>query len=152
MQLLHVPLTEAWDFFTSPGNLARITPPDMGFKVLTTFIEPAIYPGMEIDYIVKPLAGISLKWRTLITDVKPMKSFTDTQIKGPYSVWEHTHTFKEIQPGKIQMIDEVRYRLPLGVIGYAVHSLIVKNRIQEIFTFRRQALEKIFHDHVTLDH
>ena len=151
-QLLPVSLADAWEFFTSPANLAKITPPDMGFKVLTNLVGPAIYPGMEIDYIVKPLAGIPLKWKTLITEVKPMHSFTDTQLKGPYAVWEHTHTFSELRPGTVQMDDEVNYKLPLSFIGQAVHQLLVKDRIQEIFAYRRRTLEKIFNNHVTLDH
>ena len=152
VQILHISLQEAWEFFTSPGNLARITPPCMGFEILTDLNETAIYPGMEIDYKIRPLAGFPMKWKTLITEVKPMCSFTDIQLKGPYAIWEHTHRFNETRTGIVQMTDELKYKLPLSIVGKAAHWLFVKKRIHEIFTYRRQTLEKIFNSHVTMGH
>lgn len=142
-QQLTISLQEAWSFFTSPLNLSKITPPDMGFKVLTNLNEVPVYTGMEIDYTVKPLLGIPVRWKTLISDVKEFKSFTDMQLKGPYSLWEHTHTFAE-RDGGVFMTDKVTYRLPFGILGRIMHRLIVRKRIEEIFNYRRQALEKIF--------
>jgi ligand-binding SRPBCC domain-containing protein len=142
-QQLPVSLEEAWSFFTSPLNLPKITPPDMGFKVLTALSDAPVYAGMEIDYTVKPLLGIPVKWRTLISEVQELNRFTDKQLKGPYSLWEHTHTFAR-KEGGVLMTDDVKYSLPFGFLGRIMHTLVVRKRIEEIFNYRRQTLEKIF--------
>lgn len=143
-QLLPVDLLTAWTFFSSPNNLAKITPPEMDFKTLTTFKENAeIYTGMLIDYKVKPLFGVSMFWRTEITEVQKPYYFTDTQLKGPYRLWEHTHTFTEKENG-VLMQDVVKYQLPLGPLGVLAHALLVRRKLESLFTFRKAAIERIF--------
>lgn len=138
-----ISLQAAWDFFSSPANLSKITPPEMGFKVLTPIINKKVYSGMEIEYLVKPLFGIPLKWRTLIDEVKEQSHFTDKQLKGPYSLWEHTHTFIE-KDGGVLMIDDIKYKLPFGFLGDIFHTLIVRKRVNAIFQYRRAVLNKLF--------
>lgn len=142
-QFLPVDIHTAWDFFSSAGNLALITPPEMEFKILTNLDGIEIYEGMLINYIVKPLFSIPLKWQTVISTVDKPNLFIDRQLKGPYSIWEHTHIFKE-KDGGVLMIDEVKYQLPFGIIGDLTHKLLVKKKVESIFSFRRRALEKIF--------
>ena len=67
----------------------------------------------------------------------------DTQLKGPYKMWEHTHHFIE-KDGGVLMEDEVNYQLPFGIIGQLTHSLIVKQKIERIFEYRKEALDKLF--------
>ena len=143
-QLLPVDLLTAWRFFSSPNNLAKITPPEMGFKTLSTFNDgQEIYTGMLIDYYVKPLFGISLFWRTEIVDVQKPYLFVDTQLKGPYRLWEHTHTFTEKENG-VLMQDVVKYQLPLGPLGVLANSLLVRRKLESLFAFRKVAIERIF--------
>ena len=52
-----ISLSEAWDFFSSPKNLAKITPPKMGFVITSDFNNEKMYPGMLITYKVSPLLG-----------------------------------------------------------------------------------------------
>ncbi len=92
-QFLPVSIDKAWDFFSSAKNLSRITPPEMQFKIINEFKDDAIYNDMVIDYIVRPILGIPLKWKTVITQVNKPYQFADMQKKGPYKKWEHTHTF-----------------------------------------------------------
>lgn len=138
----------AWEFFSNPGNLSRITPADMHFKVLTEFPEGGIYEGMLIDYKVAPLLGIPLDWTTVITQVTPGKSFTDFQKKGPYKVWNHYHEFIPNKQG-VLMKDTVDYELPFGLIGTLAHRLFVRKKLEKIFDFRFQYLEKMFNGKTT---
>lgn len=142
-QLLPATLPATWDFFSSAGNLSLITPPEMDFKTLTQLDSPDIYEGMIIDYRVKPLLGIPVHWQTKISKVQKPFSFTDIQLKGPYRCWEHTHTFIEKENG-VLMKDEVKYELPFGILGAMVHALIVQKKIQDLFIYRKAALERIF--------
>jgi ligand-binding SRPBCC domain-containing protein len=141
--LLPVSIETAWQFFSSANNLALITPPEMDFKILTKLEDKEIYEGLLIDYIVKPVFGIPLNWQTEIFKVDKPHSFADRQLKGPYKIWEHTHTFIQKENG-ILMIDEVKYKIPLGILGQLAHAIFVKKKVAEIFKFREKALEKIF--------
>lgn len=92
-------MEQAWDFFSSPLNLAKITPEHMGFIITSDFEEGQnMYPGMIITYKVSPLLGIKLDWMTEITHVKEGEYFVDEQRFGPYALWHHQHHFKAI-PG-----------------------------------------------------
>ena len=142
-QFLPISIQEAWDFFSNPGNLEKITPKDMDFVVLTELDDGPIYTGMEIEYTVRPMFGIPVKWKTLISDVKDYQQFTDKQLKGPYSVWEHTHTFEEMNGG-VLMRDHIKYKLPMGPLGAIAHKLFVKKRIEQIFDYRYVILKEMF--------
>jgi ligand-binding SRPBCC domain-containing protein len=87
--------------------------------------------------------GIPLNWQTEIFKVDKPHSFADRQLKGPYKIWEHTHTFIQNENGTL-MIDELKYQIPLGILGDLAHSIFVKKKVTEIFKFRERALEKIF--------
>ena len=142
-QQLNCDLQTAWDFFSSPMNLPKITPKDMAFTVLSEQKTNKIFEGMIIDYTVSPLLGIPLKWKTRITSVIPNKSFTDFQEKGPYKLWNHHHEFIPNEKG-VFMIDKVDYELPFGVLGNIAHALFVKKKLEKIFNYRFQILENLF--------
>ncbi|MCT4210733.1 SRPBCC family protein [Elizabethkingia anophelis] len=142
-QQLNCNIEEVWDFFSSPLNLSKITPKDMKFTVLSDLKNTPIYEGMEIDYLVSPVLGIPLKWKTRITQVNYQKSFTDLQAKGPYRYWNHYHEFIENDKG-VLMKDSVDYELPFGLLGKLAHSLFVHKRLKSIFEFRYNFLEGYF--------
>jgi len=142
-QQLNCTLGDAWEFFSSPLNLQKITPEEMRFEVLSDVGETAIYKGMTIDYNVRPLGGIKLKWKTEITEVDHLKSFVDFQKKGPYKLWRHYHEFVENESG-VLMKDRVEYALPLGVLGSLMHTLVVRRKLEKIFDYRFNVLEKLF--------
>lgn len=142
-QWLPITVEEAWRFFSSPKNLPVITPPDLGFKILSNDPAAEIYKGMLINYKVSPLFGIAVKWVTEITEVNAPHTFVDQQLKGPYSLWEHHHQFIE-KDGGVLVVDRVRYALPFGFIGKWARKLLVQKRLNHIFEFRRNTLSKLF--------
>jgi len=143
-QQFPVPLEKIWDFFSSPHNLAQITPDDMAFDVTSSQeIDLKMYPGMIITYNVSPIAGIKLNWMTEITQVTPQQYFIDEQRFGPFKFWHHQHHFKAI-PGGVEMTDILSYGLPFGFIGQFAHAILVKNKIKEIFEFRRKKTIQLF--------
>lgn len=142
-QQLHCDIETAWAFFSSPMNLSKITPQDMGFTVLSDFENESIFEGMLIDYTVSPILNIPLKWRTRITQVDGLKSFTDFQERGPYKYWNHFHEFIPNANG-VLMKDTVEYELPFCVLGTIVHRTFVKKKLESIFDFRYQVLKQQF--------
>ncbi|OOQ58649.1 SRPBCC family protein [Mucilaginibacter pedocola] len=143
-QNLPISLDEAWDFFSSPHNLARITPPEMNFIVTSVYNGDAkMYPGMIITYKVSPVLGIPLRWMTEITHVQEGKYFVDEQRFGPYALWHHQHHFKEI-PGGVEMTDLLHYAIPFGPIGRLTNAVMVGKKVRKVFEFRKKAVKDIF--------
>jgi len=142
IQRFPVSLEEAWDFFSSPANLKEITPSYMDFKILSKGNE-IMYPGMIISYIVKPFPNVPVRWVTEITHVVEKKYFIDNQIHGPYSVWHHQHHFRTIEGG-VEMKDILHYRIPFGLFGRLVNSILVDKKVKQIFDYRYKVLEEKF--------
>tara|TARA_B100000809_G_scaffold94798_1_gene93449 strand:+ start:2579 stop:3049 length:471 start_codon:yes stop_codon:yes gene_type:complete len=132
---------EVWDFISSPANLKEITPAYMGFDITSKKTSEKMYEGMLISYQVKPLLGIKTNWVTEITHIKEGHSFIDEQRMGPYKMWHHQHFIEEISNG-VLMKDIVSYIPPLGFLGAIANQLIIKNKLEQIFAFRKEALDK----------
>jgi len=143
VQQIPVSLQAAWDFFSNPANLSTITPPNMGFKMVSLYHGDTMYPGQIIEYKVKPILGIPLYWMTEITHVEDQKYFVDEQRFGPYSLWHHQHHFKAISGG-VEMSDIVHYKIPFGILGDLSQALFVRKELKSIFDYRIKAVERIF--------
>lgn len=142
-QNVPISIEKAWDFFSSPKNLAKITPEHMGFIITSNYNDEKMYPGMLITYKVSPLLGIQLDWCTEITHVVDHKYFVDEQRFGPYAMWHHQHHFKEIEGG-VEMIDIVNYAIPYGFIGRIANSIIVETEVKKIFEYRTKKIDEFF--------
>jgi ligand-binding SRPBCC domain-containing protein len=135
------PLDEVFAFFARPENLARITPPWLGFGILTPSPVP-MREGAVIDYVIR-LGPLPTRWRTMITTYDPPHRFVDEQLSGPYSFWHHTHEFEADGDGTV-IRDHVRYMLPFGPLGDLVHTLAVRRQVEGIFTHRRTVIAAEF--------
>lgn len=136
-QYLPVPRAQVFPFFGEAKNLERITPPFLNFQVEKMSTEE-IKKGTLIDYKLK-LRGFPIAWRTRIEEWIPQERFIDIQLKGPYRKWHHTHTFEDLGPG-VLVTDEVRYELPLKLLGLATAGWFVSRDVHEIFDFRRKTI------------
>jgi ligand-binding SRPBCC domain-containing protein len=142
-QIIKASIERAWEFFSNPHNLAKITPPELDFTVLTALPE-RIHSGMMIEYRVRPLLGIPVRWLTEITHVEPGKFFVDEQRIGPYRIWHHEHHFKPLDGERIEMTDRVTYVLPFAPFGDLMHPFLVKPQLAKIFGFREKAVNALF--------
>lgn len=139
-QWLPRPRAEVFAFFQNPANLAKLTPPWLGFHVLTP--QPLeMRAGAIFDYRVSPL-GFPQYWRTLIESYDAPNSFVDTQLKGPYKLWHHTHRFEDKDGGTL-ITDEVRYELPFQPFGELAAGEI-ERRLDVIFAYRESAVAAMF--------
>ncbi|HSM52141.1 MAG TPA: SRPBCC family protein [Thermoanaerobaculia bacterium] len=140
-QTLAQPLERVFPFFADAANLGRITPPELGFEILSP--QPiAMAAGALIDYRIR-LWGLPLAWRTEITRWEPPHLFEDVQLKGPYRQWIHRHTFTPLPGDRTLMEDEVRYRLPLAPLGDLALPL-VRRQLARIFAHRRRVCAERF--------
>ena len=139
-QWIACPRTEVFSFFKKPENLALLTPPWLGFRVLTH--GPLLMrSGARFEYEVRPL-GFAQRWTTLIEQYDEPVSFIDSQISGPYKSWRHEHRFDEENAGT-RVTDTVRYELPFGLVGALFHWEIAR-RLNAIFEYRENAVMELF--------
>ena len=142
-QFIDRPLEEVFPFFADAANLEAITPPWLRFEIATDGpIEMAA--GVHIDYRLK-LRGIPLRWRSLISAWEPPHRFVDEQVRGPYRLWHHEHTFEERDGGTV-VRDVIRYDVPGGEL---IDRLMVRRDVERIFAYRREALARHFGDAAT---
>lgn len=133
---LPLPVDAVFGFFAEAGNLERITPPELRFRITTP--DPIrIQAGTVIDYTLT-LFGIRFAWRTLIPVWEAPRLFIDEQLRGPYALWRHTHRFTEKSEGT-EILDEVDYTLPLHPVSLPALPF-VRSEIRRIFTYRQQAV------------
>jgi ligand-binding SRPBCC domain-containing protein len=142
-QKIPVTIPVIWDFISSPKNLKIITPPHMGFDIITKNLPEKMYPGIIISYYVKPIMGFKMLWVSEITQVKNQEYFVDEQRIGPYRLWHHQHHIQPIQGG-ILMSDIVNYSPPFGLAGKIANKIFINRQLGEIFEFRTKKLEELF--------
>lgn len=129
-------LENIFAFFESPENLAMITPPSLGFRVITAG-PISMKQGRVIDYTIR-LGGLPVRWRSLISIYEPPFCFVDEQLKGPYAYWRHTHQFESCARGT-KVRDEVVYALPAALpamVESMLHAVYVRPKLESIFDYR----------------
>jgi ligand-binding SRPBCC domain-containing protein len=143
IQRIPVSLDTAWDFFSHPKNLDKLTPEHLRLKYTNELFGDEMYPGQVITYKVKPVLGIPLFWMTEITHVREKQFFVDEQRFGPYSFWHHQHHFKAIEGG-VEMTDLIHYKVPGWLLGDLANKLFIRLQLEKIFKFRHQRVEDLF--------
>jgi ligand-binding SRPBCC domain-containing protein len=138
-QVLPGPPESVFPFFADARNLEAITPPLLGFEVVTPG-EIAMAVGVLIQYRLK-VRGLRLDWLTSIQAWEPPHRFVDVQVRGPYALWHHTHTFEATDGGASTLMrDTVRYAIGFGPVGQLAARAFVHRDVQAIFAFRREAV------------
>jgi len=133
-QVIAIPVEKAFSFFEKPENLSEITPDWLNFRFDSKCGQSETFEGAEFDYTIRWFF-IKLKWHTKISEYRRPELFTDVQVKGPYVMWEHLHTFEPVPEGTL-MRDAVTYRIPFDRIGKIFYRLIIQKQLQNIFSYR----------------
>ncbi len=127
-------LDQTWRFFSAADNLPAITPPWLRFRIDTP-APIALRQDSEMQYTIRWM-GLPIRWRTRIIDWTPPRQFIDLQIRGPYALWHHQHTFTAHERGT-ECTDRVIYRVPVPGISRILHAALIRRQLLDIFRFRR---------------
>jgi ligand-binding SRPBCC domain-containing protein len=136
-QRISAPREKVFAFFADAFELEAITPSWLGFEVLTPG-PVEMRAGTLIAYRMA-LHGFPVRWLTRIERWEPQTAFVDRQLRGPYRLWHHVHTFEPCSQGTL-MRDRVSYALPLGPLGELAHAAFVRRELARIFDFRRESI------------
>lgn len=140
-QRIPTPLPEVFAFFSEARNLDRITPPWLHFQVLSQ-TDRELKAGSLIHYQLG-WHGIPLRWTSRIEEWCPPTRFVDTQLKGPYRLWHHTHSFEACDGGTL-IRDTVQYAVPAGWLGDFFGGWMVRRDVERIFDYRVMKISAIF--------
>ena len=135
------PPAEVFPFFADAGNLELLTPRWLSFAVLTPRPIPMAV-GTLIDYRIA-VRGVPMRWRTRIVRWQPDHAFADEQVRGPYAVWHHTHTFTPSDGGTV-LGDDVVMRPKGGPLAGLLMALFVRRDVHRIFEHRATVLAERF--------
>lgn len=141
--VIKAPIEQVFDFFSKAENLNIITPPQLKFDIITP-LPIVIKEGTLIDYKIK-ISGLSFKWRTKIAEWEPHSRFVDIQLKGPYKMWVHEHTFTA-DGNKTIMKDKVNYISKGWFLEPLIQRFFVRKKVEDIFDYRQKKLSAIFKD------
>ncbi len=142
-QEVNASIKDVWEFFINPQNLNSLTPKDLDFKI-TSPKSNQTYKGQIITYSIKVLPLYRTNWVTEITQFENQSLFVDEQRLGPYKMLHHEHHFKKIDANKTLVEDIVTYKLPFGLLGRFIGGKIIRKRLVEIFTFRKEVIFNFF--------
>ena len=139
-QLIRAPLERVFAPFADAGNLERLTPPWLRFRIFTP-LPIEMRAGAAIEYGLR-LHGMPIRWRTVIETWEPPHRFTDVQERGPFALWHHTHSFEPVDGGTL-VRDSVRYRVGFWPLGELAHGLLVGRDLERIFDYRHAAIDEL---------
>jgi len=135
---------DVFAFFGDARNLEAITPPLLRFRVMDAGADAIeMAAGTLIRYRLR-VHRVPVGWLTAIREWDPPHRFVDEQLRGPYALWHHTHTFEAIEDGTATLMrDVVRYALPFGLLGEAARRLFVARDIEAIFDYRAERIREL---------
>ena len=140
-QWIPAPVPEVFSFFCEALNLDRITPPWLHFKVLRQ-TDRELKTGTLIYYELA-WRGVPLSWITRIKEWRPPALFVDVQLKGPYRLWRHAHSFRACDGGTL-IENTVHYAVPIGAVGDLCAGWLVRRDVKRIFDYRAKQISAIF--------
>ncbi len=84
--------------------------------------------------------GIWWKMTSRITEYDRPARFVDEQVRGPFSWFRHAHLFIQHDDGTTEMIDQVEFRAPLGVLGTIAEKAVLGRYMPHLIDIRNQEL------------
>jgi ligand-binding SRPBCC domain-containing protein len=163
-QWVPAPIEQVFLFFSNPGNLPRIMPPQTGTElILLRLVPPPGIPeeratitdrpplagaGSEIitSFRLIPFLPFRARWIALITEFEWNHHFADVQKQGPFKSFVHRHELKGEIRGQVNgtvVRDVIDYEVGFGWLGNLANKFFIRRQFQSTFEYRQKALGKL---------
>jgi ligand-binding SRPBCC domain-containing protein len=86
--------------------------------------------------------GIRVKHTTLISDFQPPRYFQDKMVSGVFHYYCHDHYFSD-QNGATRMLDIVELSAPLGILGWAVEQVWLRQYMTDLIERRARHIKQV---------
>ena len=134
-------IDRVWEFYTDIKHLEILTPKEMKLKIINCTTGQKLIQASEIWISGKIIFLRKTTWHSRVTSLK-LYEYVDEMLKGPFKKWRHLHRFHDINQKQTQVIDEVDFELPYGMIGKLLFEGYAYNRLEKVFTHRKKATIK----------
>lgn len=133
-----------FDWHEAPGAFERLTPPWERVRLLHH--EGGIKDGARVVLGIGPWP-FALRWELRHQDYRQGRSFTDVQVRGPFSSWKHIHDLIPDGPDACTLHDAIEFELPFGVLGDAIAYPFMRRKLERLFEFRHAVTLGAFQRH-----
>jgi ligand-binding SRPBCC domain-containing protein len=116
------------------GAFERLNPPWQQFKVIER--KGNIKNGGTVKIKMKIAGRIYRPWLVKHSDYIEAKQFRDSQIKGLFSSWTHTHLFNSFELSSCMLEDHIEYSLPAGALSERIASPLINKKLNQMFSYR----------------
>ena len=131
---------EVFNLLTDPHQMPPLLKDKIDVEVMTEAVE--LKEGSEYSFIFTRFK-ISQKVRWEVKELVKGHRITYRQIEGIFPKWEHTLSVEDKGSGKTEVVDQVEYQLPFGVLGLLVNDLILRKDLKSLFRFRLEKASEI---------
>jgi ligand-binding SRPBCC domain-containing protein len=118
------------------GAFERLNPPWQQFKVIER--KGNIQSNGTVKIKMKIAGSIHRTWVVKHSDYIEAKQFRDSQIKGLFSSWTHTHLFNSLGLSSSILDDHIEYSLPGGTLSEIIASPLINKKLNQMFGYRHR--------------
>src|SRR6187200_542409 len=118
------------------GAFERLNPPWQQFKVIER--KGNIQSNGTVKIKMKIAGPIHTTWLVRHSDYIEGKQFKDSQIKGLFSAWTHTHLFNSLGLSSCILDDHIEYSLPGGTLSEIITSPLINKKLNQMFGYRHR--------------
>lgn len=142
---INAPVETVFSWHAGKGAISRLTPPWAPLKMISRKGD-GIQKGVKVTFRLN-LFKIPMAWEAEHIDYQENKVFKDRQTKGPFSKWEHTHSFTGDGKENSIMEDKVEFKLPFGLLSRPFYGF-AKKEFKRMFDYRHRVLKYDLEHHV----
>jgi uncharacterized protein len=138
---------ELFTWHIREGAFERLNPPWQQFKVIER--KGNIQSNGIVKIKMKIAGPIRTTWLVKHSDYIEGKQFKDSQIKGLFSSWTHTHLFNSVELSSCILDDHIEYSLPGCTLSEIIASPIITKKLNQIFGYRHRLTRDDLQVHAT---
>jgi uncharacterized protein len=127
---------ELFTWHIREGTFERLNPPWHQFKVVER--KGNIQSNGTVKIKMKIAGPIHTTWLVKHSDYIEGKQFKDSQIKGLFSSWTHTHLFNSFELSSCILDDRIEYSLPGGTLSEILVSPLINKKLNQMFDYRHR--------------
>jgi ligand-binding SRPBCC domain-containing protein len=133
------PVAEVFEFFCRPANLLKVTPADLGLRLLEGPERLRLGSRLTLE---GRRWGIPQRILTEVTTFEPDVLIVDEQRQGPFRKWVHSHRFEPLGAGT-KVTERIEFEPPGGMLGLVVTAGLIERHLRQAFAYRSQKLEEL---------
>ena len=138
---------ELFTWHIREGAFERLNPPWQQFKVIER--KGNIQSNGTVKIKMKIAGPIHTTWLVKHSDYVEGKQFRDSQIKGLFSSWTHTHLFNSLDLSSCILDDHIEYSLPGGILSETIASPLFNKKLNQMFDYRHRLTTDDLRVHAT---